>query len=159
MPELHSERPENAAILHDFASKQAQIVSCQDRTDAIQVRIEKRLEQTIVNSSSIIATQERIKDKQAWFDMILKNQGMILDDLQMSCSKLEELGRRVAYQTATIVSYQQIIISNQQKLDQVLTNQAKILANQEQHVIANAERILANDEVILAGLQKLLEAQ
>jgi hypothetical protein len=60
--------------------------------------------------------------------------------------------RRVANQTATIVSYQQIIISNQQKLDQVLTNQAKILAIQEQHVIANAERILANDEVMLAGL-------
>lgn len=159
MPEPYSEQSENAALLHDLALKQAQIVNRQDRTEAIQIRIEKGLEQTIVNSSSIIATQERIKDKQAWFDRILKNQGMILDDLQTSCSKLEELGRRVAHQTATIVSYQQIIISNQQKLDQVLTNQAKILANQEQHVIANAARILANYEVMLAGLQKLLEAQ
>ena len=159
MPEPHSEQSENAAILHDFALKQAQIVRRQDRVNAIRVRIEKGLDQTIVNSSSIIAMQEQIKDKQVLLDRILKNQGMILDDLQMSCGNLEELGRRVANQTATIVSYQQTIISNQQKLDRVLTNQAKILANQEQHVIANAERILANDEVMLAGLQKLLEAQ
>ncbi len=159
MPEPRSEVSENAVILHDLALKQAQIVNRQDRTDAIQRRIEKGLEQTIVNSTSIIATQERIKDKQAWFDRILKNQAKILDDIELSYSKLEELGRRVAHQTATIVSYQQIIISNQQKIDRVLTNQAKILANQEQHVISNAERILANDEVVLAGLQKLFEAQ
>jgi hypothetical protein len=159
MPELHSEQSESGVIFHDLALKQAQLVDRQDRADAIQRRIEKGLAQTIANSTLMIVTQERIKEKQAWFDRILKNQVRILDDLELNSSKLEELGRRVAYQTATIMSYQQVIISNQQKIDRILTNQAKILANQEQHVISNAETILANDEAVLADLQTLLEAQ
>jgi hypothetical protein len=147
---------ETATVLQGLAYQQGEILSRQDRIDANWVRIEKGLEQILVNSSSIIATQEQIKDKQAAFEWILENQRRILDDLLVTSGRLEEFNQRVANQTATIISYQQVIVSNQNKLDRVLTANAKILANQHHRVIPGAEKILANDEVIHAGLRELL---
>jgi hypothetical protein len=151
-----SAQRETATALQGLARQQGDILSRQDRIDANWVRIEKGLEQILVNSSSIIATQEQIKDKQAAFERILANQRLILDDLQVTSGRLQEFNQRVANQTATIISYQQVIVSNQNKLDRVLTANAKILANQHHRVIPSAEKILANDEVIHSGLRRLL---
>jgi hypothetical protein len=150
-----SER-ETATVLQGLACQQREILSRQDLIDANWVRIGKGLEQTLVNSSSIIATQEGIKHKQAAFERILENQRRILDDLLMTSGRLEEFNLRVANQTATIISYQQVIVSNQNKLDRVLTANATILANQHHRVIPGAEKILANDEIIHADLRKRL---
>jgi hypothetical protein len=147
---------ETATVLQGLACQQGEILSRQDLIDANWVRIEKGLEQILVNSSSIIATQEQIKDKQAECERILKNQRRILDDLLMTSGRLEEFNQRVANQTATIISYQQVIVSNQNKLDRVLTANAMILANQHHRVMPGAEKILAHDEVIHADLRKLL---
>lgn len=163
MPEQHSERSEKATISNERAQRQAQIRTGQDQIDASQLRIESGLEQALVNSSQIIATQERIKDKQAYLgrilaiqDTILNNQESILDELQISYGKLEELRRRAINQANTIASYQQIIIANQGKLDQILLSQATILSNQEHRVILKAEKVLATSGLILADLQQVL---
>jgi hypothetical protein len=155
MPEKLSAQRETATTLQGLARQQGQILSRQDRIDANWLRIEKGLEQTLANSSSIIATQEQIKAKQASFESVLENQRIILDDLQLSCGKLEDFNRRVAHQTATIISYQQVIVSNQEKLDRVLAANAKILANQDHRVIPNSEKIVTNDQAILTGLREL----
>lgn len=155
MTENVSER-ETATVLQGLARQQGEILSRQDLIDANWVRSEKELEQILVNSSSIIATQEQIKDKQAAFERILENQRRILDGLLITSGRLEEFNLQVANQTATIISYQQVIVSNQNKLDRVLNANAKILANQNHRVIPGAEKILANDELIYADLQKRL---
>jgi hypothetical protein len=158
MPE--KQPPLGSATTHqELSLRQTQILSQQDRIDANQHRIEKQIEQTLINSSSIIAEQERIKDKQSHLDRIVRTQHRILENLEMSSISCEELGRRAAAQTTTILSYQQIIVSNQEKLDRLLVSQANILLNQEQKVIPNTERIVANDLTMLAGLQKLINEQ
>jgi hypothetical protein len=163
MPDQHSERSEKATISNERAQRQAQIGTGQDLIDARQVRIERGIEQALVNSSQIIATQERIKDKQAHLgrilanqDRILNDQESILDELQMTDAKLGELRRHASNQARTIASYQQIIITNQGKLDEILVTQTTILANQEERVIPKAEKVLASSGRILADLQKVL---
>ena len=148
-------QPEKPTVSQELARQQAKILSGQDQIVANSIRVEKGLELALVNSSAIIAGQDRIKDKESHLDRILKNQAIILDDLQTSANTIEELRRRAANQTATIVSYQQIILANQEKLDRILLSQAKIVSNQEQRVIPNFEKVLANQEVIRARQQKL----